>query len=183
MINRNYQSKQDSLYFQLWDKVQPFRVKLHSDVLWTMPSIPESHKRNIFKNRTGQIWNKKIAFKRHMSYMPGQPIARDTRCPLCRGDDSQGHIFGSCMHPDMSKQYIARHDKAMTTLIQDFTKGQCGSHYLIADVGKIEGLTWACTVREFQPLCSQTDVYKQGAWTLRWREVSCRGEQQTHGAR
>ena len=45
-----------------------------------------------------------IAFKRHMSYMPGQPIARDTRCPLCRGDDSQGHIFGSCMHPDMSKR-------------------------------------------------------------------------------
>ena len=44
------------------------------------------------------------------------------------------------MHPDMSKQYIARHDKAMRTVIQAFTKGQCGSHYLIADVGKIEGL-------------------------------------------
>ncbi len=94
------------------------------------------------KYRTCQIWNKNIAFKRLMPYMPGQPIARDTRprCPLCRGDDSQGHIFGSCMHPDMSKQYIARHDKAMRTVIQAFTKGQCGSHYLIADVGKIEGL-------------------------------------------
>ena len=44
------------------------------------------------------------------------------------------------MHLDMSKQYIARHDKAMRTVIQAFTKGQCGSHYLIADVGKIEGL-------------------------------------------
>ncbi len=81
-----------------------------------------------------------MAFKRHMSYMPGQPIARDTRCPHCRGDDSQGHIIGSCMHPDMSKQYIARHDKAMRTVIEAFSKGQCGSHYLIADVGKIEGL-------------------------------------------
>jgi len=40
----------------------------------------------------------------------------------------------------MSKQYIARHDKAMRTVIQAFTKGQCGSHYLIAEVGKIEGL-------------------------------------------
>ncbi len=40
----------------------------------------------------------------------------------------------------MSKQYIARHDKAMRTVIEAFTKGQCGSHYLIADVGKIEGL-------------------------------------------
>ena len=44
------------------------------------------------------------------------------------------------MHPDMSKQYIARHDKAMRTVIQAFTKGQCGNHYLIADVGKTEGL-------------------------------------------
>ena len=59
---------------------------------------------------------------------------------LCRGDDSQGHIFRSCMHADVSKQYLARHDKAMRTVIQAFTKGQCGSHYLIADVGKIEGL-------------------------------------------
>ncbi len=100
----------------------------------------QNHTRNIFKYRTGQIWDKNIAFKRRMSYMPGQSIARDTRCPLCRGDDSQGHIFGSCMHPDMSKQYIARYDKAMRTVIQAFIKGQFGSHYLIADVAKIEGL-------------------------------------------
>ncbi len=86
------QSKQDSLYFQLWDKVQPFRVKPHSDALCTMPSIPESHKRNIFKYRTGQIWNKNIAFKRRMPYMPGQPIARDTGCPLCRDDDSGSYL-------------------------------------------------------------------------------------------
>ena len=38
----------------------------------------------------------------------------------------------------MSKQYIARHDKAKRTVIQAWNKGQCG--YLIADVGKIEGL-------------------------------------------
>ena len=44
------------------------------------------------------------------------------------------------MHPDMSKVYIARHDKATRTVIQAFTKGQLGSHYPIADVGKIEGL-------------------------------------------
>ena len=59
------------------------------------------------------------------------------------------------MHPDMSKQHIARHDKAMRTVIQAFIKGQCGCHYLIADVGNIEGLkTSASTVREFQPFSS-----------------------------
>ena len=31
-------------------------------------------------------------------------------------------------------------DEAMRTVIQAFTKGQCSSHYLIADAGKIEGL-------------------------------------------
>ena len=56
--------------------MQPFRVKPHSDALWTMPSIPESHKRNIFKYKTCQIWNKNIAFKRCMLYMHGQPIAK-----------------------------------------------------------------------------------------------------------
>ena len=130
------QSKQDSLYFQLWDNVQPSRVKPHSDALWTTPSIPESHKRKFFKYRTGQIWSRNIAFKRRLSCM--QPMAKDARCPLCRGDDSQGQIFGSCMHPNMSKQYIARHNKAMRTVIQAFTKGQCGNRYLIADVEKIE---------------------------------------------
>ncbi|DBB05712.1 TPA: hypothetical protein ACH3X1_012316 [Trebouxia sp. C0004] len=28
----------------------------------------------------------------------------------------------------------------MRTVIQAFTKGQCGGHYLIANVGKVEGL-------------------------------------------
>ncbi len=75
-----------------------------------------------------------------MSYMPGQPIARDTHCLPYRDDDSQQHIVGSCMHTDMSKQHIARHGKAMRTVIQAFTTRECGSHYLIANVERIEGL-------------------------------------------
>jgi len=88
-----------------------------------MPSIPESHKRNIFKYRTGQIWNKNVAFKKRTSYMPGQPMTRDAHCPPCRGDKWQGYIFGTCTLPDMSKQYIAEHDKAMRTVMQLSLKG------------------------------------------------------------
>ena len=40
----------------------------------------------------------------------------------------------------MSKQCVTRQDKAMRTVIQAFTTGQWGSHYLIADVGKVKGL-------------------------------------------
>ena len=33
------QSNQNSLYFQMWDKVQPLRVRPHSDALWTMSTV------------------------------------------------------------------------------------------------------------------------------------------------
>jgi hypothetical protein len=82
-----------------------------------------------------------MAFQRHVPCMPGQQTAMDTRCPLCRGNDSQGYIFVSRMHPDMSKQYIARNGKAMRTIIQAFTKRAAWVvHYLIANVQKMAGL-------------------------------------------
>ena len=87
------------------------------------------------------------------------------------------------MHPDMSKQYIARHDKAMRTVIQAFTKGLCGSHHLIADIGTIEGLKDIGVHSQRLPAFVLPDSCLQGACTLWWRGVSCRGEQQTHGAR
>ena len=44
----------------------------------------------------------------------------------------------------MSKQYIAKHDKAMRTVIQAFTNGQCGGHYLVAAVGRLNDTkNWA----------------------------------------
>ena len=136
-----------------------------------MPSIPKSHKRNIFKYRTGEIWNKNIAFKRHISYMPGQPIARDTRCPLCKGDASHSHISGSYIHPDMNKQYIARHhEQPWEHSAKPSIKGSVVVTVWLQMLGRLKDpKTWACTVREFQPLYFQTDVYKQGAWILRWR--------------
>ncbi len=72
----------------------------------------------------------------------------------------------------------------MRAVIQAFTKGQCGSHYLDADVGKIEGLNDIGVYSKRVPAFVLPDrCYKQGAWTLRWGGVSCRGEQQTRGAR
>ena len=102
------QSNQNSLYFQLWDKVQPFTVRPHGDALWNMSIIPDSHsrRRNILKYRTCQIWNKNTAFQTHVIIHARATNKLDTQCPLCQGGDSQGHMFGNCMHPDMSKQYI-----------------------------------------------------------------------------
>ena len=60
-----------------------------------------------------------------------------------RQEDSGGHIddiLGGCLHREMKKLYIARHDKAMRAVVQAFTKEQLGSFYLMADVGQLEGL-------------------------------------------
>ncbi len=70
----------------------------------------------------------------------------------------------------------------MRAVIQAFSKGQCGSHYLFADVERIEGLkSWECTAREFQHSSSQTDVCKQGAWTLCGEEFLAEGSGRHEG--
>ena len=99
-----------------------------------------SMKRSVINYRNGQLYNKKLACMRKQAYLPGEGIARDWHCPLCKQDDSGGHILGGCIHQDMKKLYIARHDKAMRTVMQAFTKGRHGSFYIIADVGREDGL-------------------------------------------
>ena len=105
-----------------------------------MQPVTQHMRRNTINYRNGQLYNKKLAYMRKQAYMPGQGIAKDSLCPQGGQEDSGGHILGSCLHHDMKKQYIARHDKAMRAVLQAFTKGKNGSFYLIADVGKEEGL-------------------------------------------
>ena len=96
----------------------------------------------IDKLRWGKTWTKKAAFLQHRPYLPGQPIATNSRCPLpgCQGNDGAGHILLECTHADLKKQHIARHDAMMRMLIKGFTKGTKGSHYLTADVGTADTL-------------------------------------------
>ena len=133
-------SNQKSIYCQAWAALQPHRVAKCSDAFWNMPTVNAAMRRSALNFRYGQLYNKKLAFMRKQAYMPGEGVARDSRCPLCRQADSGGHILGGCLHRDMKKQYIARHDKAMRAVVQAFTKGRLGSYYLIADVGHLEGL-------------------------------------------
>ena len=70
----------------------------------------------------------------------------------------------------------------MRAVIQAFSKGQCGSHYLIADVEKVEGLkSWEGTAREFQHSSSQLDVCKQGLGPYVERNFLQRGVADTRG--
>lgn len=74
--------------------------------------------------------------------LPGRWVATNMRCPLqdCQGKDRAGHILLEFTHYDLKKLHIARHNLMMRMLIQAFTKGQLGSHYLVADVGTSDKL-------------------------------------------
>lgn len=119
-------------------------------------------RRSALNFRYRQLYNKKLAFMRKQAYMSGEGIARDSRCPLCRQQDSGGHIAGGCLHRDMKKQYIARHDKAMRAVVQAFTKGSLGSFYLIANVGRLEGLKELGVHSKRVPAFVLPDRYLQG---------------------
>ena len=77
-------SNQDSIYFQLWKNLQPYRDQNHSDKFRTMRCFSERTKERIDKLRWGKTWTKKAAFMQHRPYLPGQPIAT-TRSALCQG--------------------------------------------------------------------------------------------------
>ena len=98
-----------------------------------MRCFSERTKERIDKLRWGKTWTKKAAYMQHRPYLPGQPIATDSRCPLpgCHGNDGAGHILLECTHADMKKQHIARHDAMMRMLVKEFTQGAKGSHYLM----------------------------------------------------
>ena len=126
------QSNQESIYYKAWKAVLPYRDPKHSDSFRTTSGVSEAAVVTIDKCRTGTLGNNKRLFM--MGKLPHK------KCPLCKHDDSIGHIMGACAHPDLRKQYIARHDKAARMLVQAFIKGKQGGHYLIADIGTAEGL-------------------------------------------
>ena len=121
---------------------------------------------------------------RKQAYLAGDGIARDRACPLCRQEESGGHILGACLHKDMKKQYIARHDKAMRAVVQAFTKGRHGAFYLIADVGHLEGLKEIGVHSKRVPaFVLPTGTCTTGALALGWRGACCSVEGQTAEAR
>ena len=131
-------SNHKTIYCKHGQHSSPTELRKCSDAFWNMPTVNAAMRRNALNFNYGQLYNKKLAFMRKQAYMPGEGIARDSRWPLCRQEDSGGH--GGCSHTHMKKQYIARHDKAMRAVVQAFTKGSLeGRFYLIADVCRLDG--------------------------------------------
>lgn len=120
------------IYVRSWANHSPTGSNKYSAAFWNMQSVIEHMKGNTINCRNGQLCNEKLAYMRKQAYMPGQGIAKNSVCPLCRQEDSGGHNPGGCLHRDMKKQYTASHDKAMRAVLQACTKSKYGSFYLIA---------------------------------------------------
>ena len=131
---------QDSIYFKSWQGIHSVTAAKFSNAFWDMSSITEPMKVNLLKGRYGRLWNKKLAFMFNMPYLSGEPVAKDTKCPLCGEPDSAGHMLGHCQHKELKAHYIARHDKAMRKVIREVMKGHSGGQYIIAYMGQLEGL-------------------------------------------
>ena len=83
-------ANQESICYQAWKNIQPYRDSQHSDAFRDMPNVTESMKATIDKSRTGTLGNNK---RLHM-----MKIVPHTTCPICPLEDSIGHIMGGCSH-------------------------------------------------------------------------------------
>ena len=131
---------QDSVYFQAWQDVYEYVAPEYTNAFWNMPEVSSNKITNLLKTRQGNTWTVKLAMQRNMAYRKGQPKATHDRRPICNKPDSAGHLLGGCSNKEMKAMYIARHDKAMRKLLKQVLSGKHGAHYVIADVGTLEGL-------------------------------------------
>ena len=119
-----------------------------SNAFWRTARVVAGARRTLLKHRTGQFWTKKEAFLWGAPYSPGkhgQPIATNSRCPLCGEPDSGGHVLLRCTHPQMKAMHIHRHDSAVRMIHTALQRGSChGNAYTVLDACKqeeLEGLT------------------------------------------
>ena len=92
---------------------------------------------NVLKSRFSQLWHIHMF---RVPYFRGSPIATNDACPLCGQPDSRSHMLGGCLHPEMKKMTIFRHDEAHKMMLKGIIKGRMGSFLVVADVGKTEKL-------------------------------------------
>ena len=138
-----------------------------------MQCFSERTKEKIDKLRWGKKWTKKAAFLQHKPYLPGQPIATYSRRPLpgSQANDGARQILLECMHANMKKQHIARHDAMMKMLLKGFTEGTKGSHCLT--VQQPHSRTLECTANGFPNWCYQTLTFSTRHETFNLAEIIC----------
>ena len=115
--------------------------------MWTSPSCPFGAIRTALKLRTNTTWT---AAKAHQCSLPYHTAAgpwTSPTCPICQRTpsvppamDTQGHLFGSCLHPRMQGAYIARHNKAVLLIHRSIQAGPLGGCLAFVDASSSDRL-------------------------------------------
>ena len=124
--------------------------------------------RNILKSRYSQLWHMGKAHMFKMPYFPGGAIATSNACPLCGPPDSGSHILGGCLHPEMKKMMIFRHDEAHRMMLKGISKGKHGSSLTLQMWDEqSSSVLLGCTTNGFLIGSYQTQLLPQGTATCR----------------
>ena len=89
-------------------------------------------KQNIFKHRTGTLFNQKhaVRFK----------ISTSLQCPLCGELDSALHILSGCKNSTMSGMVTERHNIASRILLKAISRDPLGAGIASMDTGSADRL-------------------------------------------
>lgn len=125
-IYRLGQANVESIYYQSYQSVAALSHPSSHHFL-TSDKVDWQTRRLALKYRGGGIYNAKLALRYKRS--------THALCPLCRSPDSQGHLLGSCSHPDMHKAYIARHHAGVCAILSELLRGSKATSAIQADAG------------------------------------------------
>jgi hypothetical protein len=89
--------------------------------------------KNAFKYLYGHLWTARLARRYGRPCVGPNGAPSDGRCPLCGGDDTQGHMLGSCRHPQLHAMHTQRHNTAVQRICEAIHDGENGGCFIFMD--------------------------------------------------
>jgi ribonuclease HI len=124
-------SNTNTIYYNSWQRMRPTADGPLSNA-YNKPGAGVSHAERTTTNkyRTGQLWNRRMAYLRR--------CAQDDACPLCRHKDGGTHIASGCNDKRMKRMYQERHNRIGRIVLRAISKGEMGGDIRGADVGRAD---------------------------------------------
>ena len=128
----------ETRYVTIWKAVREDLSLKASNAFWGCSAVSTAARKQVLRARYGILHHMGQAYKMRRPYLPGLPVARNKKCPLCGEEDSTTHILNGCAHPEMKALYIERHNAAGRMMLKERQQGAKGNIKVMADLGSEE---------------------------------------------